>query len=148
MRIAVSINTLPTDNILHRNRKNAYRLKHLCEAPNANVLFTTFTRTLSENLVESINKLGGAKQKYTLMNIDRVLHDVAERYKSRKATKSSIFRVIILIGINDRYFPTQATAQPADKDIVAQKEDLSSKRSLLYVAITRARQASNIEMVI
>ena len=73
------------------------------------------------------------------MNIDRACTTSLSDIKSRKATKSSIFRVIILIGINDRYFPTQATAQPADKDIVAQKEDLSSKRSLLYVVITRAR---------
>lgn len=64
-----------------------HRLKHLCEEPRANVLFTTFTKTLSENLVESIDKLGVAKQKYTLMNIDRVLHDVAERYKVKEGYK-------------------------------------------------------------
>ncbi len=58
-----------------------HRLKHLCEAPDVNVLFTTYTRTLSENLAESIEKLGIAKQKYTLKNIDRVLLDTAEKYK-------------------------------------------------------------------
>ncbi len=64
-----------------------HRLKHLCEAPGANVLFTTYTRTLSENLAESIEKLGIAKQKYTLKNIDRVLLDTAERYKVKEGYK-------------------------------------------------------------
>ncbi len=64
-----------------------HRLKHLCEAPGANVLFTTYTRTLSENLAESIEKLGIAKQKYTLKNIDRVLLDTAEKYKVKEGYK-------------------------------------------------------------
>ncbi len=64
-----------------------HRLKHLCENPDANVLFTTYTRTLSENLVESIDKLGIAKQKYTLKNIDRVLLDTAEKYKVKEGYK-------------------------------------------------------------
>ena len=64
-----------------------HRLKHLCEAPNANVLFTTYTRTLSENLAESIEKLGIPKQKYTLKNIDRVLLDTAEKYKVKDGYK-------------------------------------------------------------
>lgn len=64
-----------------------HRLKHLCEMPDVNVLFTTYTRTLSENLAESIEKLGIAKQKYTLKNIDRVLLDTAEKYKVKEGYK-------------------------------------------------------------
>ena len=52
------------------------------------------------------------------------------------------YRVIILMGINERNLPSKATeGYPfSGMDKVAQKEFLSSKRSLLYVAITRARQ--------
>lgn len=52
------------------------------------------------------------------------------------------YRVVILTGINERNIPSKVTeAYPfTGMDKVAQKEFLSSKRSLLYVAITRARQ--------
>jgi len=52
------------------------------------------------------------------------------------------YRVIILIGVNERNIPSRAKdGYPfSGMDIVAQKEFLASKRSLLYVAITRARQ--------
>ena len=64
-----------------------HRLKHLCETPGVNVLFTTYTRTLCENLAASIEKLGVPKQKYTLSNIDKVLLDVAEKYKVKDGYK-------------------------------------------------------------
>ncbi len=64
-----------------------HRLKHLCENPNANVLFTTYTKTLSINLADSIEKLGVSKNKYTLKNIDRVLLDTAEKYKVKEGYK-------------------------------------------------------------
>ncbi len=57
-----------------------HRLKHLCENPEARVLFTTFTRTLSENLVEPIEKLGVPKQRYVLKNIDNLLIELSKRY--------------------------------------------------------------------
>ena len=52
------------------------------------------------------------------------------------------YRVVILMGVNERNLPSKATeGYPfSGMDKVAQKEYLSSKRSLLYVAITRARQ--------
>ena len=52
------------------------------------------------------------------------------------------YRVIILMGVNERNIPSKATeGYPfSGMDKVAQKEYLSSKRSLMYVAITRARQ--------
>ena len=64
-----------------------HRLKHLCEVPNANVLFTTYTRTLCENLATSIEKLNVPKQRYTLSNIDKVLLDIAEKYKVKDGYK-------------------------------------------------------------
>lgn len=57
-----------------------HRLKYLCEAPRANVLFTTYTKTLSINIAESIEKLSVPKGKYTLGNIDKILLDTAQQY--------------------------------------------------------------------
>ena len=64
-----------------------HRLKHLCENPNAKVLFTTYTKTLSINLADSIEKLAIPKNKYILNNIDRVLLDTAEKYKVKEGYK-------------------------------------------------------------
>ena len=52
------------------------------------------------------------------------------------------YRVIILMGVNERNVPSKVKeGYPfSGMDKVAQKEFLSAKRSLLYVAITRARQ--------
>lgn len=61
-----------------------HRLKHLCESPNANVLFTTYTKTLRNNIDDSIVKLGVPKNKYTLDNIDKVLRDTAKKYKVKE----------------------------------------------------------------
>ena len=64
-----------------------HRLKYLCQKPEANVLFTTYTKTLSINLADSIEKLGVPSDKYTLSNIDRVLLDVAQAYKIKDGYK-------------------------------------------------------------
>ena len=64
-----------------------HRLKYLCQKPGANVLFTTYTRTLSINLADSISKLDVPVQKYTLNNIDRVLLDVSQEYKIKEGYK-------------------------------------------------------------
>lgn len=52
------------------------------------------------------------------------------------------FKVVILMGINERNIPSKTTDDyPFNgMDALDKKEFLSSKRSLLYVAITRARQ--------
>ena len=51
------------------------------------------------------------------------------------------FKTVILLGVNERNVPSKATeAYPFNgMDALERKEYLSSKRSLLYVAITRAR---------
>lgn len=52
------------------------------------------------------------------------------------------FKVVILTGVNERNIPSKATdTYPfTGMDVIEKKEYLSAKRSLLYVAITRARQ--------
>lgn len=64
-----------------------HRLKYLCESPNVNVLFTTYTKTLSQNLIEPIEKLNVPKGKYTLGNIDKVLLDTAQKYNVKAGYK-------------------------------------------------------------
>ena len=64
-----------------------HRLKYLCQKQGANVLFTTYTRTLCENLSSSIQKLNIPSQKYTLSNIDKVLLNVADQYKVKDGYK-------------------------------------------------------------
>lgn len=56
--------------------------------------------------------------------------------------KGREFKVVILMEINERNIPSKATnAYPfSGMDALDKKEFLSAKRSLLYVAITRARQ--------
>ena len=52
------------------------------------------------------------------------------------------FKVVVLIGINERNIPSKVTeGYPfTGMDALDKKEFLSSKRTLLYVAITRARE--------
>lgn len=64
-----------------------HRLKYLCQKPDAHVLFTTYTKTLSLNLADSIEKLNVPSNKYTLSNIDRVLLEVAQAYKVKDGYK-------------------------------------------------------------
>jgi hypothetical protein len=64
-----------------------HRLKYLCQKPDAHVLFTTYTKTLSLNIADSIAKLDVPTQRYTLCNIDRVLLDVAQTYKVKEGFK-------------------------------------------------------------
>lgn len=64
-----------------------HRLKYLCEVPGANVLFTTYTKTLSINIAESIEKLDVPKGKYTLGNIDKILLDTAQQYGVKSGYK-------------------------------------------------------------
>lgn len=64
-----------------------HRLKYLCESTDAHVLFTTYTKTLSINLADSIAKLNVPRHKYSLNNIDKVLLEVAEMYKIKEGYK-------------------------------------------------------------
>ena len=50
-------------------------------------MFTTYTRTLRENLEDSIQKLDIPRQRYTLSNIDQVLLDTAHQYKIKDSFK-------------------------------------------------------------
>lgn len=64
-----------------------HRLKYLCKEPDSKILFTTYTRTLRENLEDSIQKLDIPRQRYTLSNIDQVLLDTAHQYKIKDSFK-------------------------------------------------------------
>ena len=64
-----------------------HRLKHLCENPNANVLFTTYTRTLRENLDELVMKMDVNRAHCTLNNIDQVLLETARQYGVKEGYK-------------------------------------------------------------
>ena len=64
-----------------------HRLKHLCENPNTKVLFTTYTRTLKENIDELIKKMDICRSRYTLNNIDQVLIETARQYKVKEGYK-------------------------------------------------------------
>lgn len=64
-----------------------HRLKYLCQKPDAHILFTTYTKTLSHNLANLIAKLNIPSHKYTLNNIDQVLLDVAKTYKVKEGYK-------------------------------------------------------------
>lgn len=57
-----------------------HRLKHLCENKEANVLFTTYTKALMENLNSYVGKMCIPTQRYTLANIDKILNEVANAY--------------------------------------------------------------------
>ncbi|MCD8293634.1 MAG: AAA family ATPase [Clostridia bacterium] len=61
-----------------------HRLKKLCSDPNANVLFTTYTKTLKENLEGLVKKLDILPSRYTLSNIDQVLVKCAADYKVKE----------------------------------------------------------------
>lgn len=64
-----------------------HRLKYLASAPQAKVLFTTYTKTLRDNLEESIRKMEVPREKYTLNNIDQVLLELARQYKIKDGYK-------------------------------------------------------------
>ena len=64
-----------------------HRMKHLCENPNTKVLFTTYTRTLKENIDELIKKMDICRSRYTLNNIDQVLIETARQYKVKEGYK-------------------------------------------------------------
>ena len=58
-----------------------HRLKFLSANPNAKILFTTYTRTLKENLEDLIKKMDINQNRCTLSNIDQVLIEIAKQYK-------------------------------------------------------------------
>lgn len=57
-----------------------HRLKHLCRDINAKVLFTTYTKTLMENLIDATQKMEIPSVRYELANIDKILLNFANAY--------------------------------------------------------------------
>lgn len=64
-----------------------HRLKHLSVNPGAKILFTTYTRTLRENLDELVKKMDINRSHCTLNNIDQVLIETARQYKIKEGYK-------------------------------------------------------------
>ena len=64
-----------------------HRLKHLSGNPEAKILFTTYTRTLRENLEELVKKMGINRSRCTLSNIDQVLIETARLYNIKDGYK-------------------------------------------------------------
>lgn len=64
-----------------------HRLKHLSGNPEAKILFTTYTRTLRENLEELVKKMGINRSRCTLSNIDQVLIETARQYNVKEGYK-------------------------------------------------------------
>ena len=64
-----------------------HRMKYLTSNPNANVLFTTYTRTLKENLDGLVQKMDINKGRYVLNNIDQVLIECARQYHIKDGFK-------------------------------------------------------------
>ena len=67
---------------------------------------------------------------------------ISDYQRVRCSASESDFKVVVLIGINERNIPSKVTeGYPfTGMDALDKKEFMSSKRSLLYVAITRAGQ--------
>lgn len=64
-----------------------HRLKHLSANPDAKILFTTYTRTLKENLEDLVKKMDINRSRYTLSNIDQVLIETAREYHVKEGYK-------------------------------------------------------------
>lgn len=64
-----------------------HRLKHLSKNPDAKILFTTYTRTLKENLEDLVKKMDINRSRCTLSNIDQVLIETARQYKVKYGYK-------------------------------------------------------------
>lgn len=64
-----------------------HRLKHLSGNPEAKILFTTYTRTLRENLEKLVKKMGINRSRCTLSNIDQVLIETAHQYNIKDGYK-------------------------------------------------------------
>lgn len=64
-----------------------HRLKHLSKNPGAKILFTTYTRTLRENLEDLVKKMEINRFRCTLSNIDQVLVETARQYNIKDGYK-------------------------------------------------------------
>lgn len=64
-----------------------HRLKYLSGNSDAKILFTTYTRTLRENLEGLVKKMGINRLRCTLSNIDQVLVEIARQYKIKDGYK-------------------------------------------------------------
>jgi mRNA-degrading endonuclease RelE of RelBE toxin-antitoxin system len=99
------------------------------------------TRTLYKAVQDEFHRL---KLKYNeRKNGSKIGHEDGISLCTLHSLKGLEYRVMILIGVDEKSMPSQATSsQPfVSMDAAERKDYLAGIRSLLYVAITRARQA-------
>jgi superfamily I DNA/RNA helicase len=99
------------------------------------------TRTLYKAVQDEFHRL---KLKYNeRKNGSKIGHEDGISLCTLHSLKGLEYRVMILIGVDEKSMPSQATSsQPfVYMDAAERKDYLAGVRSLLYVAITRARQA-------
>lgn len=108
------------------------KLEDICIASRTRQLFRDVENTLHKNNIKYCEIVKGAKKGDKDGISLSTLH----------ALKGLEYRVVILIGINEKSMPSDATQSPifCSMDAAERKEYLAGIRSLLYVAITRARQ--------
>lgn len=108
------------------------QLKDICIAARTRQLYREVENALHREGIRYCEMVKGAK------NGDRDGLSLSTLH----ALKGLEYRVVILIGINEKSMPSEATADPtfSTMDAADKKEYLAGIRSLLYVSITRARQ--------
>ena len=82
------------------------------------------------------------RERYRKLKLRPCIVFISDYQCIRCSASESDFKVVVLIGINERNIPSKVTeGYPfTGMDALDKKEFMSSKRSLLYVAITRAGQ--------
>ena len=108
------------------------KLEDICIASRTRQLFRDIEDALHRNHIKYCEIVKGAKKGDKDGISLSTLH----------ALKGLEYRVVILIGINEKSMPSEATQDSffCSMDAAETKEYLAGIRSLLYVAITRARQ--------
>lgn len=108
------------------------KLEDICIASRTRQLFRDVEDALHRNHIKYCEIVKGAKKGDKDGVSLSTLH----------ALKGLEYRVVILIGINEKSMPSEATNDAifCSMDAAETKEYLAGIRSLLYVAITRARQ--------
>lgn len=99
-----------------------HRLKYLAQQTKSDlpVLFTTFTKELSENLRFLANELEVAPNRYEIKHIDALAFDLAQKFNLRKNTDK-------IFGMNAVKQPEEIWMQVLEENLAAFDEDFLKK---------------------
>lgn len=123
--------------------KQVLHYLEICEAEGIsakNICIASKTRALYKDTQDELHRNG---MKYCeIKNGDRKGDKDGISFSTFHSLKGLEFRVLILVGVTERSMPSLASSNYPfmEMDAAEQKEYLANIRSLLYVAITRARQ--------